>query len=113
MLSGLCKFFFAGAAFLILYFKGKETQTRAEKKPISASLLLLGIVISSAVIGGVSYALQLTGASHLDASLLYPFITGGSMAFSTLVGIFVFRERPSKKVILGVVLCFVGTLLFL
>lgn len=112
MWSGICKFVLAGIAFLV--FRGKEKNAsitpEANKKQ---SLRLIPLIIGSAIIGGLSYALQLLGAAHLDATLLYPFMTGGSMVFSTLVGILLFRERPSKSVIFGVCLCFVGTLMFL
>lgn len=111
MWSGLCKFVFAGMAFLI--FRKKEKYASITSKEKKQALCLIPLIIASAVIGGLSYALQLSGAAHLDASLLYPFITGGSMVFSTLVGIILFRERPSKSVIFGVCLCFVGTLMFL
>lgn len=112
MLSGLFKFLLAGAAFLILFFRDRSRKPQEESKPIRFKLLL-PLILCSAVIGGVSYALQLTGASNLPATVLYPFVTGGSMVFSTLVGIIAFREKPSKSIILGVCLCFVGTLLFL
>ena len=112
MWSGICKFVFAGIAFLIFRTKEKNASVPSQATKNQA-LPLIPLIIASAVIGGLSYALQLSGAAHLDASLLYPFITGGSMVFSTLFGIILFRERPSKSVILGVCLCFVGTLLFL
>jgi len=67
----------------------------------------------SALVGGISSVLQLTGAQTIDASLLYPFITGGSIVFSSLTGWLVFREKMTKNILIGVICAFVGTLLFL
>lgn len=83
---------------------------KATRKSICKVLL---IVLSSAVVGGVSYLLQLKGAQKLPAGVIYPFITGGSIVFSTIAGAVFFREKLSKKLVFGVALCFVGTLMFL
>jgi len=53
------------------------------------------------------------GAEKLPATVLYPFITGGSMLFSSIIGAIVFREKLSKNLILSIGLCLIGTLLFL
>ncbi|MBO5294849.1 MAG: DMT family transporter [Clostridia bacterium] len=110
LLVGLLKFVLAGAGYLIFTWKDRKTQAEAPRGSVK---LLLPVFVGSALAGGLAYALQLMGAANLPATVLYPFVTGGSMVFSTLVGILFFREKPSKALILGVALCFVGTLLFL
>ena len=107
ILGGIFKFFIAG--FLFLTFKNREGQ-RCEKNNFSKSLI---VIILSAVIGGTAYFLQLYGAKSLPATLLYPFITGGSIVFSTLIGAVLFKEKLSRKLIISVVLCFVGTIMFI
>lgn len=62
--------------------------------------------------GGASYFLQLYVAKSLPATVLYPFITGGSIVFSALIGAVLFKEKLSGKLITSVVLCFVGTIMF-
>ena len=109
MFSGIAKAMIAGVALLVI--GGKKKDGTETKKPNAK--IILPLIASSAVIGGVSYLLQLLGAKNLPATVLYPFITGGSMIFSTVVGILLFREKPSRNLILGVLLCFVGTLMFL
>ena len=104
MLTGLCKFFLAGWAL----FTPKE-----EAPKNSGSKWILPLIIGSAVVSGVSYMLQLWGAVNLPATVLYPFITGGSMICSTLADVLIFREKLSKKLIVSVALSFVGTLMFL
>ena len=107
ILGGIFKFFIAG--FLFLTLKNSEGQ-RSEKNNFSKSLI---VIILSAVIGGTSYSLQLYGAKSLPATVLYPFITGGSIVFSTLIGSLLFKEKLSRKLIISVVLCFAGTIMFI
>lgn len=107
ILGGIFKFFIAG--FLFLAFKNRDVQ-RSEKNNFSKSLI---VIILSAVIGGTSYFLQLYGAKSLPATVLYPFVTGGSIVFSALTGALLFKEKLSRKLIISVVLCFVGTVMFI
>lgn len=74
---------------------------------------VLPIILCSAVVSGVSYMLQLIGAANLPATVLYPIVSGGSIIFSTIAGMICFKERPNLYQKIGVVLCFVGTCLFL
>ena len=78
-----------------------------------ARALALLLIAASALVGGLSYLLQLRGAATLPASLLYPFVTGGSILFSALLGWLLFREKPTRRTLLGLLFCFGGTLLFL
>ena len=110
VLSGLAKFVISGTAFLIAKAVGKKKAAR-EEAPKRLSILLL--ILCSAIVGGMSYLLQLVGAKNLPATVLYPFITGGSMVFSSIVGIVAFREKPSKLLLFSIGACFVGTLMFL
>lgn len=118
-LSGLFKFFVAGILFLI--FRKKQSgeqlpepdgnaESGAAKRGLSKAILL---AVISSVVGGVSYLLQLVGAESVPATVLYPFISGGSIVFSSIVGVVVFREKLSVKMIVSLVLCVVGTLMFL
>ena len=104
--TGLARFVFAGAGYLFCKKDG-NTEERRGKCPVWLLFLL------SAAIDGVSYFLQLVGAANLPATVLFPFVTGGTMVFSALAGMIFFKERPSKRVLLGILLSFVGTLLFL
>lgn len=57
--------------------------------------------------------LQLKGASELPATVLYPFVTGGSIVFSAVIGGIVFKEKFSFRLALSVALCFIGTIFFI
>ncbi len=112
VLSGLINF---GIAMLLRYLiRDQKPSEEGESTKISKQLLVLLVIPAlSALIGGMSSILQLTGAKTLDASLLYPFITGGSIVFSALTGWLFFHEKPSRNRILSVILAFAGTLMFL
>lgn len=105
MYSGITKFLVSSTALLVC---GKKSIT------LSFSAKSAGIaVLCSAVIGGISYMLQLIGAKELPATVLYPIVTGGSILFSALSGRVFFKEKLSAYQIISIALCFVGTLLFL
>jgi drug/metabolite transporter (DMT)-like permease len=105
MYSGVAKFLFSTATLLFCR-KQKQTAFFSSK---GTFLFLFG----SALIGGVSYTLQLIGARELPATVLYPIVTGGSIAFSALSGKIFFKEKLSFYQIIGIALCLAGTLLFL
>ena len=105
MYSGIARCLFSMIA--LLFCKDKKQAFSFSTKN---TLLILG---GSALIGGVSYMFQLIGATNLPASVLYPVVTGGSIIFSALSGKFFFKESFSRYQLLGIALCFVGTLLFL
>jgi drug/metabolite transporter (DMT)-like permease len=71
------------------------------------------IIISSSLVGGLSYMLQLMGAITLDASLLYPMVTGGTIVMTTLFGSLFFKEKASKYTVQSVVLACLATFLFI
>lgn len=107
LLGGAFKFIFAG----LLYFSSRKcTKEKTENKK---RLLPLFIILVSAVVSGASYLLQLWGAASLPATVLYPFITGGSIVASSLAGVVFFKEKLSKNLIAGIILCFVGMVMFL
>ena len=107
ILGGIFKFLLAGILFLV--FKNKDSSESGDNSLKKAVI----IITSSAFIGGVSYMLQLLGAKTLPATVLYPFITGGSIVFSSLAGVIFFKEKLSAKLIISVMLCFAGTVMFL
>lgn len=104
--TGLVKCLICG---IILLFIPKTEGKRTDMK----SFGFLPLIALSAVISGVSYLLQLFGAVDLPATVLYPFITGGSIVLSTIVGKIAFKENLSFKKVFGVIMCFIGTCMFL
>ena len=74
---------------------------------------ILYIVIGQAAFGCISYVLQLIAASHVEASMLYPMLTGGSIVLSAVAGYIFFKERPDKLSLIGLCISFAATFLFL
>ncbi len=109
ILGGIFKFLIAGALFMVLKNRSRQDSQRNENSGPSKALL---VIVASALIGGCSYFFQLYGAKSLPATVLYPFITGGSIFFSALIDILLFRARISRRLCISVMLCFTGTVMF-
>ena len=84
-------------------------------QPLTKKLtaFIVTVVCVSAILNGSSYLLQLIGAAHVPASVLYPMSTGGSVVLTAVVGAVGFKEYPSKKHLIGLILSFASTFLFL
>lgn len=100
--------FFAFTALLILRLSQKN---KAEGRRFSGKTAL--ICCAAAVLSGISFLLQLNGASHLPASVLYPLVTGGTVVLTAVFDGLFFRTKPSVRAVVGLALCLTGTLLFL
>lgn len=104
ILTGAAK---AAASLAALLFTAKQKESaRFNLKSVLFTFL-------AAALGGASYLFQLKGAINLPATVLYPFITGGSIIFTALAGRVFFGEKPKKRTLTGIALCFLGTVLFL
>ena len=104
ILTGAVKFIMSAAAIPVV-----KKRTGAELPKIKPVLHF--IIISAAVTGG-SYMLQLIGAENLPATVLYPIITGGCIIFTSIAGMFAFKERPTIQQWIGIAVCFAGICLF-
>ena len=93
--------------------KISELKSRTKEEKRDKFFWTFVLCLATSVLGGVSYILQLASASNLPATVVYPFLTGGSIILTAISGLLFFREKISKKVLTGVILCFVGTLMFL
>ena len=71
------------------------------------------LVVIAAATSGISFLFQLMGAENLPASVLFPIVTGGSIICTAIAGRVFFKEKLTKPIILGLILCLLGTCLFL
>ncbi len=113
MLAAIVRVIIFSVVYLIIRLRDRRLP--AESRPASPKLSLgvVGIVLASALVDGTSYLLQLIGAAHLPATVLYPLVTGGSVVLTALAGRLLFKEKLNARSLIGVLLCFVSTLFFL
>ena len=98
--NAICTVLLSGGLWLICSLKSRD------KAP---SLKALSVASANGVINRFANYLLVIALSHVDASVQYPFVTGGVMIVSTLLCFFG-DKKPSKKEILSVIIAFIGIL---
>ena len=93
---------------LLLFIKEKGERKSNNKGIVSVSLLCA----SSALVTGIAYMIQLIFAKDMPATLLFPLLTGGTIIASTISAGIVFKEKLSQKECISIIICFVGTFMF-
>ncbi len=107
MFSGFFMCIFCSIALVATAKKNK-----AELKAIPVKKVL-PVIFCCAAASGTSYLFQLLVAEGFNATLQYPLQTGGCIVFTALGGWLFFKEKPSKPLIIGIILCIIGTLFFI
>ncbi len=80
---------------------------------VSYLAIVFGLLIAIALIDATSYFLQITATPHLPAVVIYPFVTGGTVALTAIVGRIFFKEKMDRLSTVGVIITALATLLFL
>lgn len=96
----------SGITLLLLFYVDKE---RNGNKVLSRQVLWqsYGIGALYGVVNKVANFLLVIALAHVDASVQYPIVTGGTMIVSTLLCCFG-DKKPSKKEVTSVILAFIG-----
>ena len=105
IMGNMFKFVFAAVLWMII-----KKKSGGQKKRNHYMLL---IMLASAVVSSFASMLQIGAATTVPATVLYPFMTGGTVVFTSLAGVLFFKDKLSKKLVASIPLCFIGTLLFL
>ena len=113
MLTAIIRAVVFSIFYLVLRLRDRKLQKEAQPARVKLKPSVLLIILASALVDGVSYLLQLIGAAHLPATVLYPLVTGGCVILTALCGHFFFREKLSRRSAIGIALCFISTLFFL
>lgn len=82
------------------------------KKIPSVSLKEFAGLFGYATCNGVGNLFSLIALTKLPASVQFPIVTGGVMAFSTLIS-FIRKEKPSAKTVISVILAVGSTVLIM
>ena len=97
--------FAAAGLFLLCANTGKRKNLSLDKKSVA-------FAVAYALVNAVGSFGLVSCAKTLDASLLYPLITGGTILFSALVGFVLFKEKPTVYSAIGMVLAVAATVLY-
>lgn len=95
-----------------IYAFSKKDKTKI-KFDIKNALILLPLVVIFVIFSQSSLVLQLISAKTIDAAVMFPIITGGTIVFSSLFGMIFFKEKLDKKGLFALILALVATVLFI
>jgi drug/metabolite transporter (DMT)-like permease len=111
--SATATIFLSAIAWLVLSRREKHMALadRAEREKIEKKVRWqsYGIGVLSGAINKVANFLLVLALVHVDASVQYPMVTGGTIIVSTALS-FLGDKKPNKGEILGVLLAFLGML---
>jgi len=96
-----------GVVLICLSFGKQENNV---KESLSAGAFT--VAVASALASGVAYIFVLSNASALPAAVMFPVSTGGSLVLSALTGRMFFRERLSRRMIVGLILAVAAVCMF-
>jgi O-acetylserine/cysteine efflux transporter len=68
------------------------------------------ILVIAVLLGGFHFSLMFTGLSRIDASAA-AILTQSQVLFSTLLGMLVYRDRLTRRLLVGMLLAFLGVVL--
>lgn len=94
--------------------KSAEGISVEEKRPIDwkERVKPILLILLSSLIGSTGTSFNLLAAKTVDASLMYPLITGGGMAITALCGRIFFKEKITKLNAISLCVAVLGTVLF-
>ncbi len=99
-------YLFAFAVLLIAYIiKKKAPSAEPMKKTVFIYVLIMAVCLF-----GCSY-FKTIAAKTLNSAILYPLSQGLSLINSSLMAAFLFKEKPNKQSIIGVITAFIGLMI--
>lgn len=113
LLTAFFRVLFFSIVYLCIRLRERHLQPGEPPATLKLSPGVLGLMLGSAAIEGAAFMLQLIGAVHLPATVLYPLITGGVIILTALAGRILFQQKLSRRAVIGILLCFASTFLFL
>ncbi len=110
-LSGVSR---AVLSAVILPFTKSEVALSKQAQKISLKTVLIFIlpIVLSVGLDKLAMGLQLIGAKTAPATMMFPIISGGTVAFTAIVSFLIYKEKLSKKSVFAIITCLIGTFLF-
>ena len=109
----ICTLVISGVVFAILELRDRRREKALGTSSDNPSKALLwqsyGIGALQGAVNKVANFLLVIALMHVDASVQYPMVTGGTMIVSTLICLFG-DNKPSKKELVSVAFAFLGML---
>lgn len=96
----------AGLAWLFCALR-ERGQEHGRRETGGRLWLSYGISVWNGVLNKVANFLLVLALAHVDASVQYPMVTGGTMLVSTLLSCFS-NKKPQRREVVGVCLAFLG-----
>lgn len=106
LLSSICAMAISGA--VLIYLKVIKKQKIALNKPGRS----IPSVAVYSVISGVGNLFLLIALSHVDASVQYPFVTGGTIVVSAIISAII-GEKPGVRKLIAIAVAFTATLILI
>ena len=110
----ICMTALSGIAWAIFAFLDRRKGENVEVQEVKLTRRVLwqsyGVGALYGAINKVANFLLIIALAHVDASVQYPMVTGGTMIVSTLICFFG-EKKPSKKEMISVALAFIGMLI--
>ncbi|MBE7090600.1 MAG: hypothetical protein E7363_01640 [Clostridiales bacterium] len=113
-LQGLCTAGVALLVFFSVFFRKKEVRNEelGSLKLITKKWALIAL-FGYAIISRVANLLQQYCADKVPSSVLYPITSGGTIVFSTLLALILYKEKPSRFMWLCIGITVFATVLFM
>lgn len=90
---------------------GRLTHKNGAWQKINLRTVICGLLF--AIVSGTAYYLQLRSAIYVNATALFPIISGGTLVFSAILGAVIYKEKPSVMQIAQVAVAFGSMFLFM
>jgi len=108
-----CVLAFVISRLILLFGKRKRQEEKETTVKAKTGWIPLLLLIGTAAVDGTAFFCQVEGAASIPATVLYPLCSGGGIVMTALVGMLALKEKPTRAMIAGMVLCMTGMCMFL
>ena len=110
ILSLICTFIY----YIIMRRHINQTENLSDEIEKNRKIYIFPIIwiLLSAFVSGIGQTCNLYAAKTVDASLLYPLTTCGSIVLSAVAGRLFFKEKITKQNAVSIFVSVIGTVLF-